>query len=124
LITGRLAKINLSAMKKGRRSEAPPLNLKARRAIMPVLGSYMAFFIFVIIVAVTWPRISPPGLAAVCMLTYHLPACRSAACASVKVASPLIGDLVTVIGSPTPALAPASAGPWKWAATASPVRPL
>src|SRR5262249_179460 len=59
---------------------------------------------------ITWPRISPPLFAAVWTLKYHLPAARSAAWASVRVASPLIG-LVTapLTGTTTPALVLASA---------------
>src|SRR5262249_52066766 len=69
------------------------------------------------------PRISPPLLSGVWMLTYHLPARRSVAWASVSVAEPVIGLAVPVIGSATPAFFPTSAGPWKWAMVALPVSP-
>ena len=74
---------------------------------------------------ITWPRISPPLLAAVWTLKYHLPAARSAAWASVSVASPLIGlASAPFTGTTTPALVLASAGPWKCAAVAGPLRSL
>ncbi len=46
---------------------------------------------------IIWPRISPPLLAAVWTFTYHLPACRSAICASVSVTGP--GDRAGRIGA-------------------------
>src|SRR4051794_40156769 len=70
-----------------------------------------------------WPRISPPGLAAVWTLAYHLPAIRSAAWAGVSVAWPSIGLAADAKGRTTAAFAPALAGPWKWAAVAGPLRP-
>src|ERR1700675_4810945 len=76
---------------------------------------------------VTWPRISPPLLAAVWMLKYHLPAIRSEAWASVSVASPSNGLFAVVsekTGICTAALLPGSAGPWKWAAVAGPVEKM
>src|SRR5271169_4860135 len=57
------------------------------------------------------------------MLTYQLPAIRSEACMSVSVAEPCKGLVAGVIGTATPAFFPGSAGPWKWAAVAGPVRP-
>ena len=59
-----------------------------------------------------WPRISPPGLAAVWTLAYHFPAIRSAICASFSTTLPCTG-LATGLGkgTATPALAPAAAGP-------------
>ena len=59
----------------------------------------------------TWPRISPPLLASVCTLIYHLPAANSAACASVNVAEPSMGLVMPAMGTTTPALFPCSAGP-------------
>ena len=60
----------------------------------------------------TCPRISPPLFFSVWMLKYHLPATRSAACASVRVASPLMGLAATSLAPrATPALDLASAGP-------------
>src|SRR5216684_4632387 len=78
---------------------------------------------------ITWPRTSPPLLAAVWTLKYHLPAARSAAWASVRVASPLSGLASAPVagagtGTTTPVLVLASAGPWKCAAAAGPVRSL
>src|SRR3954453_10095708 len=70
------------------------------------------------------PRISPPGFCCVCTLAYHLPAVRSAFCWSFNVAVPWIGLAAFANGTTTPALAPASAGPWKWAAVAGPDRPV
>src|SRR6516164_631455 len=72
---------------------------------------------------ITWPRISPPLWASVWMLTYHLPAMRSAAWASVRSAEPWNGLELAVIGMATPAFLPGSAGPWKWPAVALPLRP-
>src|SRR5437868_394383 len=74
----------------------------------------------------TWPRISPPGLALVWTLTYHLPARRSAIWSSVSTLEPVagLGTLPMPIGTTTGALAPGVAGPWKCAAVASPVSPL
>src|SRR6516164_3647892 len=73
---------------------------------------------------ITWPRSSPPLWASVWMLTYHLPARRSAAWASVRSALPLkVLDLASVIGTTTPAFLPGSAGPWKWPAVAGPLSP-
>src|SRR5450432_1413733 len=72
----------------------------------------------------TWPRNSPPGFAAVCRLTYHRPAFRSATCAGVSVAVPVIGlEIGPGNGTTTPALLPAAAGPWKWPAVTGPVVP-
>src|ERR1700728_649876 len=65
---------------------------------------------------VSWPRTSPPLLASVWMLTYQLPAVRSAAWASVSVADPSNGLALDLIGTATPAFLPAAAGPWKCAA--------
>src|SRR5450432_3146012 len=72
----------------------------------------------------TWPRNSPPGFAAVCRLTYHRPAFRSATCAGVSVAVPVIGlEIGPGKGTTTPALAPGMAGPWKWPAVTGPLVP-
>src|SRR5262249_10822131 len=71
----------------------------------------------------SWPRISPPGGAAVWTLTYQRPASRSAACASVRLAEFSNGLVLGVIGTATPAFLPGSAGPWKWAIVAGPDSP-
>src|SRR5262249_18500022 len=73
---------------------------------------------------VTCPPISPRQFASVLMLEYHLPAKGSAAWVSVSVAVPSIG-LATEpwTGTMTPAVLSGSAGPWKSAAGALPVRP-
>src|SRR5262249_39826853 len=75
----------------------------------------------------TWPRISPPLLASVWTLAYNMPFCRSSAWASVKVAWPLNGlerfwpfSEIQITGA---AFLPTSAGPWKCAAVAGPLRP-
>src|SRR4029077_8960029 len=71
-----------------------------------------------------WPRSSPPLFAAVWTFAYHLPASRSAICASVSVTEPVTGLVGFVpIGTATRALAPGAAGPWKCAAVAGPLRP-
>ena len=61
---------------------------------------------------ITWPRISPPLLAAVCTFTYRLPASRSFICASVSVAVPCTGlvGLGPPIGTATPAFLPVPPG--------------
>src|SRR5260370_31282253 len=70
---------------------------------------------------VTWLRISPGLFASVWMLKYHFPARRSAACASVSVAGPLIGlATLPLTGTPTPPVLSRSAGPRKYAAEAVP----
>src|SRR6185312_6434328 len=74
----------------------------------------------------TWPRISPALLASVWILKYQRPAIRSAACASVSALEPSNGLLAVGpwnTGTTTPAFLPGSAGPWKCAAVAGPVRP-
>ena len=62
-----------------------------------------------------------------CRLTYHWPAIRSEAWASVSVAYPLNGLAngcpLVEIQIATPAFLPGSAGPWKCAAVTGPVRP-
>lgn len=74
--------------------------------------------------AVSWPRISPPGLAAVWMFTYHRPALRSPIWLSVMADEPLIGLANGgVSGMATPAALPTGAGPWKWAMVGAPERP-
>ena len=110
----------------GRLTPQPPRELRwsARSQGSSRLGNSLYIPPFM-----TWPRISPPLLAAVWTLKYHLPAARSAACASVRVASPLSGLTIPPLagagtGTTTPALVLASAGPWKCAAVAGPVRSL
>src|SRR6185295_19548191 len=72
----------------------------------------------------TWPRISPPGLAAVCRLTYQRPALSWSTWACVRVAEPSIGLAIEPVkGRTTPAFAPSAAGPWKWPAVTGPVVP-
>src|SRR5664279_4665689 len=73
---------------------------------------------------VSWPRISPPLLAAVWTLTYMSPSIRALAWASLSVAEPSKLGPLGLIGTMTPAFLPSAAGPWKWAAVAGPVRPL
>jgi hypothetical protein len=77
---------------------------------------------------ITCPRISPPGLACVCTLTYHSPAVNCCACSGVSVALPLIGlgtgapfSLNQITGG---AFLPSDAGPWKCAIVAGPESPL
>ena len=60
---------------------------------------------------IIWPRSSPPGLAAVWMFAYHLPASRSAAWVSVSVAVPSMGLCTVLNGSTIPAFLPGSLGP-------------
>src|ERR1700686_2318304 len=63
---------------------------------------------------ITCPRSSPSLCSAVWTLKYQRPAWRSAAPASVKVVSPLIGlARFPESGTTGGALAPAAAGPWK-----------
>src|SRR5688572_15185069 len=71
----------------------------------------------------TWPRISPPGLAVVCTLTYHWPLRIWVSCAALTVAEPTIG---LPLGSPisTPAETHCSAAPWKCAAVCAADNPL
>lgn len=87
------------------------------RALQAALGRSFPQF------TINWPRISPPGFWAVWMLTYHLPAMRSATCAAVKVAEPSAGLATLGNGTTTPAFAPGIAGPWMCPAVAGPVRP-
>src|SRR5207244_3173678 len=47
-------------------------------------GTRLSLFRLALLYFVTWPRISPPLLAAVWTFTYHLPAMSSLACASVS----------------------------------------
>src|SRR5260370_19701835 len=73
---------------------------------------------------VTWPRISPGLFASVWMLKYHFPARRSAACAAVSVAVPLIGvAALPWTGTTTPAVLSGSAGPGKKGPRACPRHP-
>ncbi len=55
----------------------------------------------------TWPRSSPPGLAAVCRLMYQRPCLTWSTCAGVSVAEPMIGLASgPANGTTTPAFAP------------------
>src|ERR1035441_10885155 len=72
----------------------------------------------------TWPRISPPGLAAVCRLTYQRPLLTCSTCAAVSAIKPVIGLASgPANGTTTPALAPGMDGPWKWPAVTGAVTP-
>src|SRR5262249_9789581 len=61
----------------------------------PCILKFRAFQRFII----TWPRISPAGLAAVWRLMYQRPAMRSPACAGVIFISPTRGDAAFAMGT-------------------------
>src|SRR5262245_65506759 len=72
-----------------------------------------------------WPRISPPGFAAVWTLTYMLPAIRSRRWAGVSATVPVavVPTKLAVIGIVTGPFTPI-APVWKWAAVIAPVSPV
>ena len=74
----------------------------------------------------TWPRISPPLLAAVWTLKYQLAGGEvgGLGIGQRRLALDRAGERRRSAGTTTPAFALASAGPWKWAAVAGPLRSL